>query len=504
MIKRLLRIHFIILTCLLLFNCQKSNSGSLEIVKPGENATLRRTVNIEVHADGLDDIQSVQLFLDDEQLVELNAAPFKYAWNTRDFENGAHDLSAKAVILDGDDLRSDAVNVTISNTLVTGVFTNDWICNTCNQGALVVTDRHGSLLGQASWTGNDTVRLAAVNTTRPDTGYIDVTTVRYDGIGNISITTYLDIEGGDLLRYKGLPRVHLQAFDYMRFSFSNIPSHSGWSISNGFADVWVNPGQIQSSQNVRNYVGNASVYLQLSNTGTGSKYLWLPDQSSGTINVDLGNLAATSSRIIQYPSGISQSRAVLYGYLEEESYYSGTFLLDRRRIMDTAANTMTVHPPPSIMADYKTWMYYYADGGWFYNTVFGDIPESFNRTGADLDFTSAEKDNFEISTSGQFDQTRALWRHSRPSGNVDWNVYGSADRLSYSLPILPELVTDLFPDIHRDQMALVLVDLIDYSELETYRDVIDTRFHTGEYFNTYVRESRTRSKDAPGIPLAQN
>ena len=483
------------LSMMLLISCEDREAPSIDIITPHAGAILRRDVKIEISAQDNEDIQSIKLYLNDSLFHEFTGEPYIVTWKTQDFENGIYDLKGKATDANGNETLSKSVEVTVANTLVTAIFSRNWICNDCDQGVIFVTALDGTLLGQANWTGNDTVRMPATYTTRPDTGRINVTTLRNDGLGNILVTTYLDIPSGVRLKYKGLPRVFLNDYEYMRFYMTNIPSHSGWSISNGFSDTWSYPDSMGINVNVRNYMDEVSVYLQLANTSSGTRYLWLENQISGSITLDLSTLSQTSSRVIQFPpGGGGQARSILTGYRSLGSYYDAAYLLDRQRIYNFSSNTMTVHPPPSLMADYKTYMYYFDAGGWYYNTVFGAIPEAFNKLEADLNFISNNKNGFEVSTSGNFDQIKSLWRHAISSGTVEWNVYGPPELTAYSLPYLPSLAGQLFPRVVREQLVLISADLADYPELGSYDEVLEIRFGTEGYFNEYVHESLTRSK----------
>ncbi len=479
---------------LMLMCCEDRHSLEIEIIKPVDGANLRRDVTIEVDVQNNDDVSAVDIYIDDELFRELTQPPWKTTWNTRDTENGSHTIKCKGRDVSDNEKVSPSIEVIVENTLISAIFTNDWICTNCDRGVLFVSAPDGTLLGEASWTGNDTVRIFPTHTTRPDTGRINVTTIRHDGLGNILVTTYMEVPGGERIKYKGLPRAYLNDFEYMVFQLSNIPTHNGWSISNGFADAWAYPSVMGASVNTRNYMDEVSVYLQLSNTSVGTQYLWLPNQVSGTVSLDLSSMSQASSQVIQFPPGGNQARSILTGYRNAESYYEAAYLLDRQRLFDSSNNTMTVHPPPGLMADYKTYMYFFEAGGWVYNTVFGEIPESFNKIQADLDFVSTSREAFEITTSGEFDQIKSLWRHNISGGTVDWNIYGPPDLTAYQLPILPSVAQEIFPQVQREQIVLLLADLIDYTELNSYDEVLETRFQTDGYFNEYVRESRTRSK----------
>lgn len=85
------------------------------ITKPSPGATVSGTVEVAMEAHDNKLLQFVTLFIDDTFKFFGNAAPFRYLWDTRKTENGAHTLLAKAYDGERNEGVSPPVVVTVNN-----------------------------------------------------------------------------------------------------------------------------------------------------------------------------------------------------------------------------------------------------------------------------------------------------------------------------------------------------------------------------------------------------
>jgi hypothetical protein len=489
------RLWFIII--LLFISCEEGvNPGlpEISISSPLNNATVAGVTPISVLIADDNGIASVEFFLDGNLLETLHNEPYTANWNTLDYENGEHSLQCRAIDIDGNETLSNQIIVRVANALFTAKFVNNWLCDDCGTGVLFVQDLSGNLLGQASWDGNATVVIEDVNQSLSDSGRISVTTMRGDGYGNVNIATYLDLPRGEIWTFRGLPRVDLNFFQTIDFNIGSVPAHSGWSVSNAYAELWGFDTQIPAELSLKTYKAESGVYLRLSNTTNGTAYLWYDGLAPQSYDISLSNLLATTEHSVQFPSDAQEARTLLYGYTAAGDYSHGSFLLDRVRF-DPNTTTMRVHSPQSEMQDYRTYMYYFKNGGWNYNTVYGDIPRQFGSIDASMTFVSGSKNNFEITTTGTFDQIRSYWRYRSGETVYTWNIVGRNDLTNYRVPDFPSLVAQFFPNMARSQFVLSKVELLDYPELTSNEEIWDIRFKWAGYFNQHISESRTRSKD---------
>ena len=486
-----------LIATLLLIGCQEGVNTSLpeiSISSPLNNSTVAGVTSISALVADDEGIESVEFFVDGDLIETLHSEPFTASWNTLEYENGEHSLQCRAIDDAGNETLSNQVVVRVANVLFTAKYVNNWLCADCGAGVLFVQDMSGTLLGQSSWTGNATVVIEDLNQSPSDSGNISITTMRADGYGNVNIATYLDIPRGETWTFRGLPRVDLNFYQTIDFSISSVPSHTGWSVANAYAELWGFDTQIPAELSLKTYKAETGVYLRLSNTSNGTGYLWYDALQPQGYDISLSNLISTTEHSVQFPSDAQEARTLLYGYTVSGDYSHGSFLLDRVRF-DPNTTTMRVHTPQSEMQDYRTYMYYFKSAGWNYNTVYGIIPGQFETIDASMTFVSGSKNNYEITTTGTFDQIRSYWRFRSGESVYTWNIVGRNDLTNYRVPDFPSLVAQIFPTMLRSQFVLSKTELIDYPELTSNQEIWDIRFKWAGYFNEYISESRTRSKD---------
>ncbi len=489
------QVGFIIVA--LFIGCQEGvdpNLPEISISSPLNNSTVAGVTPIIALAADDKGIESVEFFVDGDLIETLWSEPFTVSWNTQEYENGDHSLQCRAKDEDGNEALSNQVVARVANALFTAKYVNNWLCGDCGTGVLFVQDMAGNLLGQSSWTGNATVVIEDVNQSQSDSGNISITTVRGDGYGNVNITTYQDLPRGETWTFRGLPRVDLNFYQTIDFSLGSVPSHTGWSVASAYAEIWGFDTQIPAELSLKTYKAETAVYLRLSNTSNGTGYLWYDALQPQGYDISISNLMSTTEHGLQFPSDAQEARTLLYGYTVAGDYSHGSFLLDRVRF-DPNSTTMRVHTPQSEMQDYRTYMYYFKNGGWNYNTVYGAIPSQFETIDASMTFVSGSKNNYEITTTGTFDQIRSYWRFRSGESVFTWNIVGRNDLTNYRVPDFPSLVAQFYPNMSRSQFVLSKTELIDYPELTSNQEIWDIRFKWPGYFNEHIAESRTRSKD---------
>ena len=482
---------------LLFVGCQEGADTSLpeiSILSPLQNSTVTGETSIVALVADDEGIETVEFYVDGDLIATLQSEPFTVNWNTREYENGAHSLQCRVKDVAGNETLSNQVVVSVANALFIGQYVNNWLCADCGTGVLFVQNMSGSLLGQSSWTGNATVVIDDVDPSLSDTGRISVTTIRGDGYGNVNVTTYLDIPRGETWTFRGVPRVDLNFYQTIDLSISSLPTHSGWSVANPYAEVWGYDTQIPEELSLKTYKAETGVYLRLSNTTSGTGYLWFDSLQPQGYDISLSNLMTTTEHIVQFPTGAQEARSMLYGYASAGDYNHGSFLLDRARF-EPGSTTMLLHSPQFEMQDYRTYMYYFKNGGWNYNTVYGNIPNQFETIDASIAYVAGSKSNFEVSTTGTFDQIRSYWRYRSGDIIYSWNIIGRNDLTKYAVPDFPSLVAQVFPNMLRSRFELSKTELIDYQELTSTYEIWDIRFKQPGYFNEHILESRIRSKD---------
>lgn len=222
--------------------------------------------------------------------------------------------------------------------------------------------------------------------------------------------------------------------------------------------------------------------------------------TGGYYQVDLSQIAITNSISINLPyfTGFS---AYLYGYPNPGSHYTGRYRLDRIWSPDSMANAISLKYPPESFTDYRTSIFMFEDysniGFWdfWYQTTYGDIPNSFEKINGDFQFINYSPNDFHIDVTGIFDEIRSVWNYTDINEvGYSWYVYGPAYLSQYSLPSFSNLVNQYYPNIDKSSFIIGYSDLIDHSQLGSYEDILNILFKSPDYFYNVVDDFRARVK----------
>jgi len=466
----------------------------ISIASPVDGAIVSDTITIKTVVADNDGIKNVEFYLDGDLLATVSEEPFQTEWNTSESSNGEHNLQCKAVDNSDNQTLSESIQVTVANALFTANFTNDWLCADCGEGIIFISDMDGNVLADATWTGNASFEIEAPEDLTEFPERITVTTVT-----NGRLTTNLNIPVGSSWTWGD----YYLSPDYdnpinVEFGFQNIPDHSGYSVSSLFSYRYSYSDALYSPFTFNFYESPMDIYLKLNTADSGPKYLWINDITGGYYQINLSNMSETESQTIDLQGNSVGFRKYLYGYPTPGSRNTGRYMLDRGYDNDSTVAEIKVYYPPSSFSDYRTTLYFYDSDNtnvFWYQSVYGDIPNTFDKIDADFDFISATPNDFQISTTtNNFDSMHSAWRQYTGYGNYYWNFYGPNNLTSYSFPNLPNSVLNKYPDIEMQLFELSYTDLIDYSELDSYENILDIVFNSSDYFYNVVNDFRARVK----------
>ena len=470
----------------------------ISIASPVDGAVVSDTITIKTVVADNDRINNVEFYLDGDLLATVSEEPFQTEWNTSESSNGEHTLQCKAVDNSDNETLSESIQVTVANALFTANFTNDWLCADCGEGIIFISDMDGNVLAEATWTGNASFEIEAPEDLTEFPDKISVTTVTrpWEGSSSVILMTNLDIPVGSSWTWgKDYPEVPDSDIATAEFSFQNIPTHTGYV----FAKTWntTSGPELYTPYDLQLRETPTNIYLKLKLTDSDHKYIWLNDITGGSYQIDLSNMSETESQTIDLQGDFASSSLSLFGIVNPGNRYSAKYrIYDEQKY--TTVNAMSVHYPPSTFTDYYTRLTLYdnenSDDYW-YQSVYGGIPNSFDKIDADFDFISTSPNNFQISTtSTNFDQIRSIWKQETYDYYSSWYLYGSADFTSYSLPTFPNSVIEKYPDLDNDLFELYRSDLVDHSELNSYYEILDILFNSPDLFYNVVNDVRIRGK----------
>ena len=378
--------------------------------------------------------------------------------------------------------------------LFKAIFTQDWLCPDCGEGIIFISGMDGTLLAEASWSGNATVTLEppANMTTLPEV--ISVTTVCDLGYG-IEISTDLNVATGSTWTLKGIPLYPSdEPVGSVTLNFTNVPGYSGYLVSSPWNYDSFSSGTIESPLVYDIYKSPVNLYIKLY-TFAGPQFMWLNNVTPASYTVNCNNLADLNTVVVEYPEATTGINAFLYGFSTAGDHYGGSYCLDRQFLRDSLTQTIQLTYPAHPMTDFFTSLYdwdFQSSDFYWNQTTWGDIPSVFIKPDADFDYISGSYDHFQIQAAGAFDQIMSEWYtfDVATDNDVWWDVYGPSDLTYYSLPVLPDQVSAKFANLSGSDFELNFVDLIDYSQLSTHREILDVLFNSPDYFYNVIHEER--------------
>lgn len=493
---------FIVIVLGILFSgCKKEMEETEEtkplqirIESPTHGSTVENTVNIHTSIIGDIEISSVDFYVDDVLIETVSEPPYEIDWNTRLHTNGVHSLFCEVKDMADNEVKSPTYQVRVANHLFTANFTNDWLRSDCGEGILFISDKDGNVLAERTWFGNESFTIDLPE----DVIYSDnisVTTItrRYRSGELIDLKTYLDVPIGSNWTWKGYPiYIWYYAENVVNFNFVNIPNNSGYIVSSS-EDHRYQFESLPSTHNNRFIKSPMDFYLKL-NTQPTPKYKWIYDVTAGNRTVDLSALSDLQLKTIDIPtSGVADVR--LDAFLMPEDRYSEMYTLDRN--WNENVSSVNVYYPPSTFTDFRTSIGVSASSYWYIywqQVTYGAIPNTFEKITADFSFNSASVDNFKITTtSSDFDMIKSRWyiHLQDPYLGLYWEVFSPPSTNHYKLPYLSNSVLLSYPpSVNRESFQLWNAELIDHSELNTYKEVINAQFHASDYFYDVVNDKR--------------
>ncbi|MCF8437067.1 MAG: hypothetical protein K9G57_09480 [Ignavibacteriales bacterium] len=468
----------------------------VSISSPVNEASVRDSVKIIATVADNDVISKVEFFVDGELLSAIRSKPFEISWDTKQASNGEHNLQCKAIDIAGNETLSAIVKVIVANYLFKATFKDNWLTPENGQAIIFISDMDGNVLAEKTWSGNDSFEMfindGLSKIVSGDITKISVTTV----IGNSqssTISTDMNIPVGSSWTWKSYPTADYNTQYNVKLDFQNVPEHAGYTISTKWNSRSSNYGKLTLPLDYLFYESPQNFYLRLNTVNNGVKYLWLYDVAPGTRQDNLQNMQTASSKTVYLPGNSTDFTKYLYGFTVPGRRYEGNYRLDYGYDNENSASSINLYYPESSFSEYRTSIYYYDENNndyFWYQSVYGDIPNTFRKINADFEFISTSIDNFEISASGDFIQNRSSWTNNNGSY---WFIYNDNTITKYKLPKLPNSVMQKLY-ITRESFILRYADLIDHSELSSNSEIIDILFNSDNYFYDVVNDFRSRTK----------
>jgi hypothetical protein len=363
-------------------------------------------------------------------------------------------------------------------------FTEDWLPEDA-EGFIVISDLKGKALASATWTGNERIgfKLELEKGDKP-ARLIVTTGVRYPYYGQVYLTSNCNVLPGDWT-WRGKPQLEYEGDATLQFS--NPPSGGGWYRVSGlnYSTSGDLPVQIHIH---RLYVTQDDLCFMLYPDEGATRSLWINAiRPWETRTVDLNNLEPAVEEVVQLPRTSSHFLIDFRGYPTLGKYYQGAYYLDSHEMWGEESLFDFGFTHPQEMTAFRTLIVLFDspdhwDGDYWYYARYGAAPSSTTTINADFAIESSRADNFEIDITGRVDNVLSNWSGRYQYDGMRWQVYTHPDYIRFALPEMPDHIRDEFNLPYAIQFVLDDVQIMDYPDLDSHEEVIETLFQSDDYF----------------------
>ncbi len=409
----------------------------------------------------------------------------------------------KVETLDAFGLKAESESAVGVTYLFQANFTNDWLCPDCGIGIIFLSRMDGSFVGSNTWEGN-----ASFDVSIPDQLLLIPDTISVTTIASGQLLTEMNIPIGSSWtwgkEYPDYP--NFDNYETLDLYFTNIPDHDGYNCSGPWSRYFdsILPDTLEFTL----FAPPTDIYLKLNTSNFGVQYIFINDIHGGSHTQDLLSLNNADQFIIDLNDNSQRLRKFLYGHPNSENRYAGRYTIDFENNNDTTVNAISVYYPPQTFIDYRTSLFIYENNNDFwYQSVYGDIPSEFVKIDGDFEFWNTNPTDFKLEINGSnFDQIESYWVSNDDYNNLNWYIYGPSNLNEYTIPEIPEKVSEFYPELNRDSYDLYGVRTFDWPELDSYYDGLDLFYKSSELFYNVVNEIRFRLKYNPqrSVPKISN
>jgi hypothetical protein len=271
-------------------------------------------------------------------------------------------------------------------------------------------------------------------------------------------------------------------------NFSNIPQHLGYSLSSNYQ--WDHGTALSSSISFGLGKNPDNAYLLLKTTSDGYRYKWITGLTNAhTTAVSLSAMDTPITRSIPIPGTFAYSYK-LSGYLPSGEHAKGMYALDYEEGAGTYTDSATLHFPGTIFADFQ-FLVNTVDATdphkQWYQYNFGTVPNRVDHLNGNITVQDSLPNQFQVQTSGIFDRLGSTWV-TNPLGpyRYQWTVYGSPEATTFQFPSLPLALAQELTGFTTDSLKLINVEIKDFSDIDSYDDLIKSMFVSGNYIANIV------------------
>lgn len=392
--------------------------------------------------------------------------------------------------------KDDDKTLNTPNLLFSINFTNNWLCENCEDGMIIIQSTKGEVLYEKTIAGNTSVSFGIPENFISELFRITIISPQNDG--SIRINTYDDVSVGMQWQFVGNYRGSRIPRQQINLSFDNIPEHEGFILSSYISSYYSWGGLLENSQIYYQYNDPLDLYVLLKNADGIAKYGFYEDITEETI-LDLNDLiTVNSTKNIDFPADKEDTRFVLRGYRETTNFNSGSFSIESLR---NCNGTEQIYLPEQYPLTSCSYSYIEPNrtSDRYYIYHYGNIPDSFDAINGGISVNILDQNSFSFTYTGNYNYMRAVY--NIPISGSYWLYYAPLDKSNYSIPKLPESVMKYFPDNYNDSINITSVSLVNHNSFNDYQDFIhsfttNSFIHNGAVLNVIKNYPDSKSTNS--------
>ena len=382
----------------------------------------------------------------------------------------------------------------------TANFTNDWLREDA-EGFIVLSDTLGQVLAATTWNGNTRIEFDPT----PHPRIIVTTGTRNIGSSRINLTTNAYVLPGEWT-WKGVPDRSISG--YTTLKFINQPTYEFWGA--WFAGIDQERRVYNLSYDVRFPVVGEQDYLHFYILPKNDDWLYLlVDDFSvdSTTIVDLSALKRAQHTDIDFHLSTYRCYIDWKGFPTPGEYYQGSIPLPffgHEGYGDEWFNSFSL-AHASELTNYRTEFihfdgseYWSGDYWSFYD--YGPVPSTTAKINADFEIIGSQPDGFHLEITGAVDNVKSYWRGYGDNAYSIWRVFNHPSFSNFALPQMPDSIIQQFELPEISSYSLAYAEIMDYPDLDSHEEVIETLFQSEDYFfNIATGGVRSRTKQNRGL-----
>jgi len=268
--------------------------------------------------------------------------------------------------------------------------------------------------------------------------------------------------------------------------FTSIPEFSGLVLYSN--QGYYNYTTSTNPQTCMIYDAQDDFYLKMKTDVNGPRFKWMDGFTAGSHYVlDLESMEIPNSTTIPFPFEAGYYEGRLWGFGDNSFDLGKAFLFDLVLAGIEPKNEIILNYPSGRYENYRTNIMiresFFNNALYFFNTT-GAIPSALPLIDADITGAQMSENEIILLANGNFETQKAfLYFMSANNEIFEWNIYAPSSAEKIYIPDLSPLLGATFPSIDTADFVLKNTELIDFHELNSFREMLQVMFDKNNPLN---------------------